>query len=166
MWHTIGLPLLGLMYVRAKDVPKIPAKHKWQFQTKLQLAVEQMLRFAEIAKKAGKAVWVVADGAYAKCPFLKPLRAAGVVVVSRLRKDAALVNLPPQLDTRGRVPPLQSGPTRHPPQPPPIRPPAPGAARRTSPISSRRRRPRSRRAAPCCRPPPAQWFPCIGRAAA
>ena len=112
LWHTIGLPLLGLMYVRAKDVPKIPAKHKWQFQTKLQLAVEQMLRFAEIAKKAGKAVWVVADGAYAKRPFLKPLRAAGVVVVSRLRKDAALFNLPPQLKKRGRGQPRKYGTKR------------------------------------------------------
>ena len=63
LWHTIGLPLLGLMYVRAKDIAKIPAKHAWEFRTKLQLAVEQMLSFAELAKVAGKAVWVVAGPA-------------------------------------------------------------------------------------------------------
>src|SRR3954454_949410 len=42
----------------------------------------------------GKAVWVVADGAYAKAPFLKPMRSLGVTVVSRLRRDAALWTVP------------------------------------------------------------------------
>ena len=41
LWNTIGLPLIGLLYVRAKDVPKIPAKQNWQFQTKLALAVRK-----------------------------------------------------------------------------------------------------------------------------
>lgn len=95
LWNTIGLPLLGLMYVRAKDIAKIPARYAWEFRTKLVLAAEQILRFAELAKIAGKSVWVVADGAYAKRPFMKPLRAAGVTVVSRLRKDAHLNDLPP-----------------------------------------------------------------------
>jgi hypothetical protein len=104
LWHTIGLPLLGLLYVRAKDVGKIPAQYAWQFHTKLELAVEQMLSFAILAKAAGKTVWVVADGAYAKRPFLKPLRAAGMTVISRLRKDAALFDLPapPKQCRRGR----------------------------------------------------------------
>ena len=95
LWHTIGLPLLGLLYVRAKDIVKIPAKYRWKFKTKLQLAAKQVLKFAELAKVAGKTVWAVVDGAYAKRPFLKPLRAAGVVVVIRLRKDAHLNDLPP-----------------------------------------------------------------------
>jgi hypothetical protein len=112
LWHTIGLPLLGLMYVRAKDIVKIPAKHAWEFRTKLQLAVEQMLSFAELSKAAGKTVWVVADGAYAKRPFLKPLRAAGVVVVSRLRKDAALFDLPSPPKPRGRGRPRKYGTKR------------------------------------------------------
>jgi hypothetical protein len=47
---------------------------------------------------------VVADGAYAKRPFLRAARAAGVVVVSRLRKDAALWSLP--------VPPRSGAPKR------------------------------------------------------
>jgi len=49
---------------------------------------------------------VVADGAYAKRPFLKPLRAARVIVVSRLRKDAALWTVPKPSKTskRGRPP--------------------------------------------------------------
>ncbi len=112
LWHSIGLPLLGLMYVRAKDVAKIPAKHAWTFHTKLQLAVDQMLLFADQVKAAGKAVWAVADGAYAKRPFLKPLRAAGVVVVSRLRKDAALFDVPSPPKKRGRGRPRRYGTKR------------------------------------------------------
>lgn len=95
LWHTIALPLVGLLYVRAKDIAKLPARHVWTFRTKLQLAVEQTLAFARLAKTAGKTLWIVADGAYAKRPFLRPLRAAGLVIVSRLRKDAALRSLPP-----------------------------------------------------------------------
>jgi hypothetical protein len=49
-------------------------------------------------------LWVVADGAYAQRPFLKAARAAGVVVVSRRRKDAALWSVP--------VPPRPGAPKR------------------------------------------------------
>lgn len=104
LWHTIGLPLLGLLYVRAKDIAQIPRHHRWQFRTKLQLAVGALRQFAELVKAAGMALWVVADGAYAKRRFLKPLRMLGVTVVSRLRRDAALYTLPPdsQKPQRGR----------------------------------------------------------------
>ena len=104
LWQTIGLPLLGLLYVRAQDIAQIPAKHGWRFRTKLVLAARAVLRSARLVKQAGKSVWAVADGAYAKRPFLWPLRAAGVIVVSRLRKDAALhsVPAPPKTKRRGR----------------------------------------------------------------
>ena len=104
LWQTIGLPLLGLLYVRAKDIAKIPKKHNWKFRTKLELAAAVLLRFAKLVKAAGKSLWIVADGAYAKRRFLKPLRAAGITVVSRLRKDAALrtVPQPPKMKQRGR----------------------------------------------------------------
>ena len=112
LWHTMALPLVGLLYVRAKDIAKIPVKYHWEFRTKLELAVEQMLAFVELAQDAGRTVWVVVDGAYAKRPFLKPLRAAGVVVVSRLRKDAALCDLPRPPKTRGRGRPRKYGTKR------------------------------------------------------
>lgn len=112
LWRTIGLPLLGLLYVRAKDISKIPKKHGWQFRTKLELAVRPLLRFAQLAADAGKEVWIVADGAYAKRPFLRPLRAAGVTVVSRLRKDAALRTVPPSRKTCRRGRPRKYGPQR------------------------------------------------------
>jgi hypothetical protein len=112
LWRTIGLPLLGLLYVRAKDVVGIPKKHRWKFRTKLELAASALLRFAKLAKSSGKALWAVADGAYAKRPFLKPLRAAGVTVVSRLRKDAALWTMPEAPATRKRGRPRKYGKQR------------------------------------------------------
>lgn len=95
LWGTIGLPLLAMLYVRAKDIAKIPRQFGWTFATKLVLAVQAVTWLANLLVQAGKRVWVVADGAYAKRPFLRPLIAAGIVVVSRLRKDAALWDLPP-----------------------------------------------------------------------
>ena len=72
------------------DLPGIDPKHRPEFQTKLELGVE-LLRWARAwLKSLGKSIWVVADGAYAKAPFLKPAMALGMTVVSRLRKDAAL----------------------------------------------------------------------------
>jgi len=39
-------------------------------------------------------VWLAVDGAYAARPFLLPVLDLGIVVVSRLRKDACLFDLP------------------------------------------------------------------------
>jgi hypothetical protein len=47
-------------------------------------------------KRAEKTVWIVVDGGYTKRPFLKRAMKTGVTVVGRLRKDAALRDLPPQ----------------------------------------------------------------------
>ncbi len=93
-WGVIALPLLARMYVRRKDLPGIYPQHRPEFQTKLEMAVE-LLRWAySWLKYLGKPLWVVADGAYAKAPFLKPAMALGLTVVSRLRKDAALYTVP------------------------------------------------------------------------
>lgn len=56
-----------------------------------------------------KAVWTVADGSYAKRRFLIGLRAAGVVLVSHLWKDAALFDLPRPPKKRGRGRPRKYG---------------------------------------------------------
>jgi hypothetical protein len=93
-WGTVALPLLARLYIRRKDLPGIPERVRPAFRTKLELAVE-LVRWATIwLGFLGKPLWVVADGAYAKAAFLKPVIAAGVTVVSRLRKDAALCSLP------------------------------------------------------------------------
>jgi hypothetical protein len=93
-WGTIGLPLLALLYVRQIDIPKIAPWYKVRFQTKLEQAAELVEWVVQTLYRLGKAVWIVADGAYAKRPFLRRALALGVVVVSRLRKDAALWSLP------------------------------------------------------------------------
>lgn len=94
LWGVIALPLLARLYVRKKDLPAIEPKHRPLFRTKLELAVE-LVRWAKgWLDFVAQPVWVVADGAYAKAAFLKPLIGMGVVVVSRLRKDAALWTVP------------------------------------------------------------------------
>jgi DDE superfamily endonuclease len=102
-WGVIALPLLARLYVRKKDLTGIDPKHRPEFRTKLELAVE-LLRWAKRwLGLLSKPLWVVADGAYAKAAFLKPAKALGMTVVSRLRKDAALRTVP------GPPPPGQRG---------------------------------------------------------
>jgi hypothetical protein len=103
-WGVIALPLLARMYVRKKDLIGIDLKHRPEFRTKLELAVE-LLRWARLwLGLLGKPLWVVADGAYAKKDFLKPAKSLGMTVVSRLRCDAALWSLPPELPVGQRGP--------------------------------------------------------------
>lgn len=98
LWGVIALPLRSLLYVRQIDVPKLDAKYGWDFRTKHQLAAELAAWFVTTIRSLGilAPVWVVVDGAYAARPFLAPVLALGAVVVSRLRKDAALYDLPPE----------------------------------------------------------------------
>ncbi len=95
-WGTIGFPLLAMLYVRKKTIEKLREKTPWEFATKLELAARMVERIARIAQQAGKTVWVAVDGFYAKRPFLRRALAGHVVVVSRLRKDACLHELPPK----------------------------------------------------------------------
>ena len=94
LWGVIALPLLARLSIRAKDLAGIGPTHRPTFRTKLEQAVELLTWAATWLKFLGKPLWVVADGAYAKAPFLKPMIARGVTVVSRLRKDAALWTVP------------------------------------------------------------------------
>ena len=106
---TIGLPLLGRLYIRDKDLPKLPKAINWQFRTKPQLAAEMISWVGSLVTGPGPKPWVVVDGAYANREFIKPAKRAGLVVVARLRRDAELYDLPPALKPgqkrgRGRPP--------------------------------------------------------------
>jgi hypothetical protein len=93
-WGVVALPLLARLYIRRKNLPSIDAWRRPPFKTKLELAVE-LVRWAQVwLGFLGKPLWVVADGAYAKAAFLRPIRSLGVTVVSRLRRDAALRTVP------------------------------------------------------------------------
>jgi hypothetical protein len=108
LWGALALPLRAMLYVRQRTLARIPPGRGWRFHTKLDLAAKLLEWLAGLLKDAGKSLWVVVDGFYAKRPFLERAIAAGVVVVSRLRKDAALRDLPPRR-RRGRGRPRKYG---------------------------------------------------------
>ena len=105
-WDTLALPLRALLYVRVKDVPKLAKRYPWTFRTKLELAAELARWLHAWLNSLGKELWLVVDGAYAKRPFLKPAKALGLVVFSRLRRDADLRNVPTARRRRGQRGPL------------------------------------------------------------
>jgi hypothetical protein len=94
---ALALPLRAMLYVRRKTMAKIPKCRVWAFATKLVLAARLVEWIAPIVKQAGKTLWIVVDGGYAKAPFLRRAVRAGVTVMGRLRKDAALRDLPRKL---------------------------------------------------------------------
>ena len=110
-WGVIALPLRSLLYVRAVDVPPLDEKYGWEFATKHRHAADLVTWFMATLKSWGleRIVWVVVDGAYAAQPFLDPVLKLGAVVVSRLRKDAALFDLPPARKPGQRGRPRQFG---------------------------------------------------------
>lgn len=103
-WGTLALPLQAQLYVRKIDVEQLPPERKRVFHTKLELAAGQLDWLKPRVEDHFLAFWVVVDGGYAKKPFLRAARAGGWVVVSRLRKDAALFSVPEprQPGQRGR----------------------------------------------------------------
>lgn len=98
-WGPLALPLRALLYVRQQTLGTIPESRGWpRFATKLQLAARLVEWSVPLLKQAGKTIWIVIDGGYVKRPFLRRvLKLTHVVVVGRLRKDAHLRDLPPQL---------------------------------------------------------------------
>jgi hypothetical protein len=105
LWGVRALPLRSMLYVRKVDVPKLVDKYDWEFRTKHQLGVELLVWFMQSIRALGiqVKVWLVVDGAYAARPFLLPVLALGIVVVSRLRKDACLFDLPPSGSHGNRI---------------------------------------------------------------
>src|SRR5262245_19922088 len=97
-WGTIALPILSHLYIRVKDLGWMTAYYGWEFRTKLERAAALMEWLLQRLGKDHPPIGVVTDGAYAKRPFLKRVRAAGAVVISRLRCDAALWTLPPVVE--------------------------------------------------------------------
>jgi hypothetical protein len=113
LWGTIALPLWASLYVRVKDIMKL-ARYRWKFRTKLALAAEMVEEAAWCLRLLACKLWVVVDGGYAKRVFLRRVLAKGVVVVSRLRKDARLYSVPkpPKRGERRRGRPRKYGAER------------------------------------------------------
>jgi hypothetical protein len=93
-WGAIALPLLASLYIRQIDIDKLPPERSRPFRTKLEMAVEQLAWLQGWVGHRYQEHWVVTDGGYAKRPFLQGAKAHGFTVISRLRKDAALLSLP------------------------------------------------------------------------
>jgi hypothetical protein len=105
-WGTRSLPVRSELYVRQKDVPKLPPEHKWEFRTKIAQAVKLIEWAAKLLIHKGKSIWLAVDGGYANRDVIKAATGSGVTLVGRLRKDAALRSVPgPQpIGKRGRKP--------------------------------------------------------------
>jgi hypothetical protein len=95
-WGVIALPLRSMLYVREVDIPKLAEKYAWEFRTKHELGVALLTWFMQsiLAMGVKAKVWLAVDGGYAMRPFLRPVLALNIVIVSRLRKDACLFDLP------------------------------------------------------------------------
>lgn len=93
---ALALPILSELYVRRADIPGLQ-RYDWKFQTKHQLGLKLVLKVMGFLKALGSEAGflLVVDGAYAAKPFLGPLLAEDVTVISRLRRDAKLFDLPP-----------------------------------------------------------------------
>lgn len=105
-WGTRALPMRAELYVRQKDLPKIPEERRPKFRTKLEQAVEMIEWAANSLEFKGKSIWLAVDGGYAKREVIQAAQRKGVTLVGRLRKDAALRSVPkPQpAGKRGRKP--------------------------------------------------------------
>jgi DDE superfamily endonuclease len=106
LWGVIALPLLSMLYVRKCDVAGLDEKYGWEFQTKHQLAtrmIEQLVGWLRMLGSQARLI-VVFDGAYAAHELISSLNALNITVVSRLRCNAKLTDLPPtrKPGTRGR----------------------------------------------------------------
>lgn len=107
LFGVMALPLLSMLYVRKADVPALDSRYGWEFRTKHQLALTLVGRVMNALRAMGSRAGylVVFDGAYVARELIRPLVKEGVVVVSRLRRDAKLFDLP------GKEPPRR-GPKR------------------------------------------------------
>lgn len=106
LWGIIAFPILSRLYVRQQDIDKLEAKYHWEFRTKIELGIKLIRLLVGHFRWLNKATkfLLVVDCAYATKMFLKETGALGVTVVSRLRKNASLFDLPlPRLPgQRGR----------------------------------------------------------------
>jgi hypothetical protein len=93
-WDVIALPLQAQLYVRKADMAELLPDRRRPFQTKLQLAMQQLVWLKQWVEGRFEERWVLVDGGYAHKSFLRPAQADGWVVVGRLRKNAALLSLP------------------------------------------------------------------------
>lgn len=105
LFGVIALPLMSRLYVRKLDIDELKQRYGWEFRTKHQLALELLKQVFRTLRALGSRAGfvVVFDGAYAIGKLVRPLIAEGATVVTRLRRDAKLFDLPVnKIGQRGR----------------------------------------------------------------
>jgi hypothetical protein len=102
---TIGLPLLAKMYVKAADIKNIGLS----FKSKTEQAVQLSKWAYSCCKNLAKKLWIVTDGGFTRASFLRPVVKMGVVIITRLRKDAVLYAELKQPEKRKRGRPRKYG---------------------------------------------------------
>jgi hypothetical protein len=113
VFGVIALPLLSFLYVRKADIATLKQRYTWEFRTKHQLALDLCTRVMQTLRALGsKAGFIVVfDGAYTAQALVRGLIEKGAIVVTRLRRDAKLFDLPKaKPGQRGR--PRKYGKTR------------------------------------------------------
>jgi hypothetical protein len=105
-WGTISLPVRSELYVRRKDLAKLPAERNWEFRTKVEQAVELIDWAGNMLDHVGKPIWLAVDGGYANRDVIRTAQKSHIILVGRLRRDARLRSLPepPPAGRRGRKP--------------------------------------------------------------
>ncbi|MDQ1243463.1 MAG: Transposase domain protein, partial [Pseudomonadota bacterium] len=105
LWGVLALPVLSKLYVRQKDIQQLNARHPWEFRTKHELALHLARQVMGCLRALGSQAGftIVVDGAYVARALLRALIGDGARIISRLRRDAQLFDLPPErTGLRGR----------------------------------------------------------------
>jgi hypothetical protein len=99
----VSFPIAAELYLRKKGIAKLQTKYDRTFKTKTTIAVEMVKRLVAKSKDFEKTLEIIVNGGYAKDTVLLPLgKLANVVTITRLRRDAALFEIPPKPAKRGR----------------------------------------------------------------
>jgi len=98
----ISFPIAAELYLRQKEIDKLKDKYDRKFKAKTTIAVEMVKRLVPEFARFEKKIEIIVDGGYAKDTVLLPLgELAGVTTITRLRRDAALFEIPPKPKKRG-----------------------------------------------------------------
>ena len=96
LFGEVSFPIAAELYLRQKEIDKLEAKYGRKFKKKTELVVEIVKRLVPKFKAFGKPIEIIVDGGYAKDTVLIPLgQLDHVFTTTRLRRDAAVFELPP-----------------------------------------------------------------------
>lgn len=98
LFGVMALPLSSRLYVRKVDIEAVKSRYDEGAGAKHELALELCRRVTGVLQGLGSLARfvVVSDGACAAGSLMRPLLAQGTIVVTRLRSDAKLFDVPPR----------------------------------------------------------------------